>query len=119
MGPLICRFFSIVNATVLRDLHIRRANYKLDSDFRLLRVSVPLTPVLFKGQLYFNFMFQPFLERILFYTPVYYSSLTGTFSRAGICKLSVKDQILNILALWGIQSLLQLLNSAVIAQKQF
>ena len=63
MGPLKCRFFSIVNTTVppdprlvestdVEELPIRRADYQLYVDFRPCGESEPLTSTLFKGQLY-------------------------------------------------------------------
>ena len=73
MGPHTCGFFSVVNTIVLHDrqlvessdvepltqrsccmekLCIWSADYNLQADFRICRGSAPLTPALFKGQLY-------------------------------------------------------------------
>ena len=61
LGSLIPRFFSVVDTRVLHDLWLVeskdaeepwKAGYKLYSNFQLCRGLTPLTPMLFKGQLY-------------------------------------------------------------------
>ena len=69
MSPLIHGFFSIVNTTVLQDPRLvssvnaeprmRMADYKLYMDFQACRGWAPLTPMLFKGQLYFIHFSKP------------------------------------------------------------